>query len=119
MATPASTGAAKPIAVSPSTSTAIATPASPSVVLSQTSMVSPTEQGWKITIKNSDGTSNEVVLEPKVSEHAMTDDPEKAKADEEPAKVGIPPSITPSHNTTLTLPSPQPHCASISSSSTF
>jgi hypothetical protein len=28
-------------------------------------MISPNNQGWKITIKNADGSSNEVMIEPK------------------------------------------------------
>jgi hypothetical protein len=63
-------------------------------------MVSPTEMGWKITIKNSDGTSNEVILEPKAPEHTDTTtsvppiedaDPENAQqaALKDPAKVSV------------------------------
>lgn len=47
-------------------------PTSPTVV-SPTSMVSPTEQGWKILIKNADGTSNEVILEPKAPMHTISE----------------------------------------------
>ena len=57
--------ASKPSAVSASTE--ITSPTSPTVPV-----VSPTEMGWKITIKNADGTSNEVTLEPKSPERTDT-----------------------------------------------
>ena len=66
------------------------------VPVSTTSMISTTKQGWKITIKNADGTSNEVILEPRALEFTMTEaspnDLEMATA-EDPAKVS-PPCIT-------------------------
>jgi hypothetical protein len=50
---------------------------SPTMV-SPTTMISTNDQGWKITIKNADGTSNEVMIEPKApkadSEDAAVED---------------------------------------------
>jgi hypothetical protein len=52
--------------------------------VSPTTMISTNEQGWKITIKNADGTSNEVMIEPKAPEK----DPKDA-ADEEDGTVSL------------------------------
>jgi hypothetical protein len=87
MATPAPATASKPSADSPPPPAAATMPTSPTIPISPTSILSPTEMGWKITITNSDGTSNELTLEPKVPEHTGTNtdvthkeyaDPEKA-----------------------------------------
>ncbi|KIM98644.1 hypothetical protein OIDMADRAFT_31418 [Oidiodendron maius Zn] len=65
MASPEEKMASKPSAVSASTE--ITSPTSPTIPV-----VSPTDIGWKITIKNADGTSNEVTLEPKSPERTDT-----------------------------------------------
>ena len=70
MASPEEKMASKPSAVSASTE--ITSPTSPTIPVSSQSVVSPTEMGWKITIKNADGTSNEVTLEPKSPDHTDT-----------------------------------------------
>jgi hypothetical protein len=67
MAPTEETMASRPSAISDSN--AIISPTSPT---SPQSMVLPTDMGWKITIKNTDGTSNEVTLEPKAPVHTNT-----------------------------------------------
>jgi hypothetical protein len=59
----------------------------PADIPTQTSIVSSTEQGWKITIKNADGTSNEVTIEPKPND--SEEDAEKT-GDETDDKVSMP-----------------------------